>query len=953
MVREGRVFISPTAGNPQYGVGYYVTSYEVGAQVTAASSGTTATVAAGHGFAANDKFINGTDVTQYRTVTAVTSTTLTLSADISLAKGDLLVNLAQDTGTIAPNYDGAGLTIYTDMDYTNQATYNTVLTDQYGRYRYFHRGIARWELVRNSTGLPIATYSDTGIEEMIHTYFNVKEYGAIGDGVADDYVAISAALAAATVNGGEVYFPSSTGGYKIGTSISFPYTVEIKVDINAILKPDSGTTMRVQGPIDAGLYQIFGGVGSSVLIPVTATEVLYGPSSIPEAPIQWWGCYPNTTVDCGPSIQTALASIAPGTFLTFHGGTFKIATGIVLTRRYFNMRGETGGYYPGAGYPTFLWTGADNGTMFMFTDPFGIQVEMCSFDGDFSADTVFKIKSDSLGTVSWNCGFDKCAFVACRGDSFVMGGGHGTYNDDFSQMLFTQCWFSRPGSRSSDASGNSLTLANIPSGRHFLARAWNSYNVTFDTCHFYSISPSSDANQYDRVGIYAQGGELVFVNCMFYNRGTDIVVADPNPGTVQSYILIRGGESQSEELLRVPAFTGITPNRNFVIDGLRHIQSFGSTYTPTRTTSISFNGAAGNSQYGLVLIGNVFNHDIELGTNAPKVIDVSNRFAAGKRYTGVGINQVGGGHGRRDLGAEKTIAFTSGGTYQIVVGNTITGAISGATAIVEFVLPLTSGTWAGGDAAGTLELRYQSGTFEAENLNVGSDTNVATIAGNTSASTWNMAAYGHVLARNANNILWYDDAYSNRWAQNDWWWNHKTSDTVLACDAIRKYVQGDAQNGKLVTFFGSVNYEGDTTTSVNGTVDFVKSYSAGTLTLTTKVSPVANSVYEVIWRCGVDDGSTAAKSSRDCGVGHIYVVRDYVSAADYWRMEYAASSGYTNQVGTNLTMTALFYNTVSPAEGDKVAYSATISTDYVIRLKLVTLTADGSAAFYGIIRRIM
>jgi len=160
MVREGRVFISPTATRPQYGIGYYVTAYEVGAQVTAASSGTTATVAAGHGFAANDKFINGTDVTQYRKVTAVTSTTLTLSASISLAEGDLLVNLAHDTGTIAPNYDGTGLTIYTDMDYSNTATDNTVLTDQYGKYRYYHKGVGIWELVRDSSSSPIAVYAD-------------------------------------------------------------------------------------------------------------------------------------------------------------------------------------------------------------------------------------------------------------------------------------------------------------------------------------------------------------------------------------------------------------------------------------------------------------------------------------------------------------------------------------------------------------------------------------------------------------------------------------------------------------------------------------------------------------------------------------------------------------------------------------------------------------------------
>ena len=213
MVREGRVFISPVAGKPEYGVGYYVTAYEVGAQVTAASSGTTATVAAGHGFAANDKFIVGTDSTQYRTVSAVTSTTLTLNSAIALAEGDLLVNLARDTGTIAPNYDGAGITIYTDMDYRNTATDNTVLTDQYGRYRYYHQNLERWELVRSDNG-PIAVYVDTG--DIPDVVANVRSFGAFGNGIVDDSEAIQSALDSVPAGGGKVYFPP--GIYLVGAA---------------------------------------------------------------------------------------------------------------------------------------------------------------------------------------------------------------------------------------------------------------------------------------------------------------------------------------------------------------------------------------------------------------------------------------------------------------------------------------------------------------------------------------------------------------------------------------------------------------------------------------------------------------------------------------------------------------------------------------------------------------
>lgn len=62
-----------------------------------------------------------------------------------------------------------------------------------------------------------------------------------------------------------------------------------------------------------------------------------------------------------------------------------------------------------------------------------------------------------------------------------------------------------------------------------------------------------------------------------------------------------------------------------------------------------------------------------------------------------------------------TIGFTSGGTDEILVGDTITGLVGGATAEVTCVR-LESGTWAGGDAAGTLCIKSQTGTFEAEGI---------------------------------------------------------------------------------------------------------------------------------------------------------------------------------------------------------------------------------------------
>ena len=76
--------------------------------------------------------------------------------------------------------------------------------------------------------------------------------------------------------------------------------------------------------------------------------------------------------------------------------------------------------------------------------------------------------------------------------------------------------------------------------------------------------------------------------------------------------------------------------------------------------------------------------------------------------------------------ATKMVPFSSGGTTEIVAGNIVTGATSTKTAYVV-ATALFNGTWAGGDASGVLFLKDPSGTFQAENLDVGATSNLATI----------------------------------------------------------------------------------------------------------------------------------------------------------------------------------------------------------------------------------
>lgn len=88
---------------------------------------------------------------------------------------------------------------------------------------------------------------------------------------------------------------------------------------------------------------------------------------------------------------------------------------------------------------------------------------------------------------------------------------------------------------------------------------------------------------------------------------------------------------------------------------------------------------------------------------------------------------------KQDLG--ETLTFTSGGTYEVVEGDTVTGATSAATGVVKRIILTTGTSWAGADAAGRFIVYSVSGTFQSENLDVGANANVATIAADAVPNT--------------------------------------------------------------------------------------------------------------------------------------------------------------------------------------------------------------------------
>ena len=145
-----------------------------------------------------------------------------------------------------------------------------------------------------------------------------------------------------------------------------------------------------------------------------------------------------------------------------------------------------------------------------------------------------------------------------------------------------------------------------------------------------------------------------------------------------------------------------------------------------------------NAQY-MNLAADSYRSDIGVPTGSGVILggfyynDVNYCFRNNAGGTAAGLwKESASGWTAVALGRE--LSFTSGGTYVIAEGDTITGATSAATAVITRVV-LESGTFAAGTAAGRLIFASQTGTFQAENLDVGANLNVATISANSSAIT--------------------------------------------------------------------------------------------------------------------------------------------------------------------------------------------------------------------------
>jgi len=118
---------------------------------------------------------------------------------------------------------------------------------------------------------------------------------ATGNGTTDDAAAINTLIT--TIGSDEATIVVDANTYRLGAAVTVPSNVTLMFLQGGILSPDSGKTLTINGPVDAGIYQIFSGSGS---IAGTFKSDRFYP--------QWMGVVADGTTDDTVLYQKALTT---------------------------------------------------------------------------------------------------------------------------------------------------------------------------------------------------------------------------------------------------------------------------------------------------------------------------------------------------------------------------------------------------------------------------------------------------------------------------------------------------------------------------------------------------------------------------------------------------------------------------------------------------------------------
>src|SRR3990167_4982519 len=181
------------------------------------------------------------------------------------------------------------------------------------------------DIVAQFTGRPLAGGFDPVLTGLIRPVFNVKDYGAKGDGTTNDRTALFDADAAVPSTGGDIYLPPGT--YLVNSNLTFNAKSRILRANGATLKVATGVTVTINGPFESPLSKAFDLVGTGV--------VAFGAGALRNREVyaEWWGA--TATV----GIQEALNAVSAGGTVRLSQQTYTPTSPLTMSNPGVNLIG--------------------------------------------------------------------------------------------------------------------------------------------------------------------------------------------------------------------------------------------------------------------------------------------------------------------------------------------------------------------------------------------------------------------------------------------------------------------------------------------------------------------------------------------------------------------------------------------------------------------------------------
>ena len=92
------------------------------------------------------------------------------------------------------------------------------------------------------------------------------------------------------------------GNWPIAANLTVPANLRLKLAHGAVLTIATGMTLTINGPLEAGLHQIFSCAGTG--------KVTFGNGAVKETYAEWWGAIGDNTTDNYAKMQQAITMTA-------------------------------------------------------------------------------------------------------------------------------------------------------------------------------------------------------------------------------------------------------------------------------------------------------------------------------------------------------------------------------------------------------------------------------------------------------------------------------------------------------------------------------------------------------------------------------------------------------------------------------------------------------------------